>query len=645
MHMRALEDGRLVYVTADPSFGVLDGARRKVFEHRSGVSDFRGLGDGFLVSADGTAVQFAFESGGGAPARFAVRTRRLDRDPTPSGDLSPPLHEAPGVEVRDWENDLKDWGTRRHPTLDGRPLPLLDHETSVSLALVPGGDGLVLGTNWRVVRYDRQGRPVWSRRVPAEALAVHVPTDGRLALAALSDGTIRWFRLADGTELVALFAHPDGKRWVAWTPGGYYMASPSGDELMGWHVNNDGAREADFFPASRLRERFYRPEVVAAILDTLDETEALRKVGLDRPGENRSRGALAAALPPVLTLHAPTDGAVLAENPVEFRYSLRGTDRAGPVGLKVLADGRPLHRFADEPPPDPEGRERRRAILIPDRDADIALVAETADAVSMPATTRLRRPVSRPDDTPLRLRVLAIGVGDYRKPELRLAYPAKDARDFAAALAAQGGRAYAAVERRLLADGEVTLAAVRDGLAWLKREADESVVTVLFLAGHGVDDPTGRYFFVPADGDPEDLARTALPYEEIRQALAETRGRALLFVDTCHAGDVLGRPGRPATDATRVANDLASHEYGVAVFTSSTGEQVSLESSAWGNGAFTKAVVEGLTGGADLFHRGYATASMLQVYVAERVRDLTGGAQTPAYAVPRLVPDFTLARF
>jgi hypothetical protein len=71
--------------------------------------------------------------------------------------------------------------------------------------------------------------------------------------------------------------HQDGKRWVLWTPDGYYDASPGGEDLIGWHVNRGLDRAADYFPASRLRDRYYRPELVGAVLRTLDFEQARRE--------------------------------------------------------------------------------------------------------------------------------------------------------------------------------------------------------------------------------------------------------------------------------------------------------------------------------------------------------------------------------
>ena len=76
---------------------------------------------------------------------------------------------------------------------------------------------------------------------------------------------------------------------------------------------------------------------------------------------------------------------------------------------------------------------------------------------------------------------------------------------------------------------------------------------------------------------------------------------------------------------------------------SSTGKQYSFENTEWGNGAFTKALVEGLSGRADLKKRGRITHKMLDFYVSDRVEELTQGRQTPVNTSPFGVPDYTIA--
>lgn len=100
---------------------------------------------------------------------------------------------------------------------------------------------------------------------------------------------------------------------------------------------------------------------------------------------------------------------------------------------------------------------------------------------------------------------------------------------------------------------------------------------------------------------------------------------------------------RAISDITGVINELTSAENGVVVFSSSTGRQYSLEDPLWQNGAFTKAVVEGIRGKADLLGKGKITVNMLDAYIAERVKELTQGKQTPVTTKPNTVPDFPIA--
>ena len=78
------------------------------------------------------------------------------------------------------------------------------------------------------------------------------------------------------------------------------------------------------------------------------------------------------------------------------------------------------------------------------------------------------------------------------------------------------------------------------------------------------------------------------------------------------------------------------------VFAAATGRQYAQESTEWGNGAFTKAILEGLGGKADYANSGRITHKMLDLYISERVKHLTEGAQSPVTIVPNGVPDFPL---
>jgi hypothetical protein len=113
-------------------------------------------------------------------------------------------------------------------------------------------------------------------------------------------------------------------------------------------------------------------------------------------------------------------------------------------------------------------------------------------------------------------------------------------------------------------------------------------------------------------------------------------------MDACHSGNVLGTQQRAAA-VSQAVNDLTSADNGPVVFTSSTGRQFSLESEEWNNGAFTKALVEGLNGAADLSDSKTITVKSLDYYIAKRVKELTQGRQAPVTIIPGSVPDFPVA--
>jgi uncharacterized caspase-like protein len=134
----------------------------------------------------------------------------------------------------------------------------------------------------------------------------------------------------------------------------------------------------------------------------------------------------------------------------------------------------------------------------------------------------------------------------------------------------------------------------------------------------------------------------------------------ILFVGSCHSGDVLG--GRtserlPIMDTTQLMNALASEENGVVVFTASTGRQLAWSSGKLRNSLFFQAVLEGLNGKADLLGKGTISVASLETYISSRVPELfqtyiaSGEAakkfgattQTPTVAKPQTVPDFQIA--
>lgn len=634
MDLVPLPGGGLLFGAADPAWGVLDGAGKRQVFRGPPVADFRDAGDGFRLAPDGRRLSFGFANRGTSPALLDLAARTL----TPGADasrLGAPAARAPGLMATEWEDTLA-------PKLNGHALTLKKYETSRAVAVVPARKALLLGADWSLRLFAADGAPRWKVPVPGAAWAVNATPDGRLGVAAFGDGTLRWFRLEDGVELLAVYPHPDQKRWVAWTPAGYYDASPGAEALLGWHVNRGRDRAADFFPVARFRDTYARPDVVARVLDTLDEAEALRQADAARGGARRAAADLAERLPPVIELLDPTDGQGFAAAEVTVRYRVRSADDAPVTGVQAMVDGRPATRtkgFAKKA----EDGALSLSVVLPAHDVTLTLLAENKHGLSPAASARLRwQGAAKPFVAKPKLYVLAVGVGAYAEAGMKLRFPAKDARDFAAATQRLEGGLYREVEVKLLPDAK--RGDVLDGLEWLERQTTHRDVAMLFLSGHGLNDSHGRYYFLPADYDAERLKRTGVSSDEIQSTVQRLAGKTLVFLDSCHAANAAsGLRTKGGGDTDAVVSELAGVENGAVVFTAATGTQKAQERDAWGNGAFAKAVIEGLGGAAAYQGGGRVTVSMLDLYVSERVKKLTDGAQTPVAVRPGDVPDFPIA--
>ncbi len=645
-----LADGGVAVGTAEPSWAAFDGAGRRRFAQRRQAGDFRDAGNTFRVSDDGRSISFPMESGGGNVVTFDAG--RGEIRPGDGGNLAAPRTSKGGLRLDGWKN-----GTQ--PTVGGRALALSPNEIARSVALAPGDKSFVLGTEWFLRAFDTTGRQLWDRRAPAAVWAVNISANGRWAVAALGDGTVRWYRLSDGQEQMALFAHADRERWLLWTPGGQYDTSVGGEGLIGWHVNQAFNRASDFYPVGRFRKHYYHPDTIQKVFVTGDAGEALRLASAEAaaaaspvPATSPARApAVAPAvppaaaqappvtriLPPAVELQGDSEIQTTARQ-VPIRFAVKSPTDAPATEIKVRVDGK-LARTID-------GRDISRArgneapvqeviVDVPPRNSEIVIIAKNRNGLSEPTVIHIRRTQQASAEDPVskykKLYVLATGVSAYPNlsADMQLKFPAKDAKDFVDIIGKQAKALFEETEIRLLANEQATRQNVVNGLKWLREKVGPDDMGVLFLAGHGFMLRNSYYFAgVDVDIKSEDRGvQTGVPGSAIQDALSNLRGRGVFFLDTCHSGFALAEL-KIKPDITGALNEMGD-EKGVVILAGSAGRQSATEADEWKNGAFTKAIVEGLKGEADYARNGRITPPLLHTYVGGRVKKLTENQQTP----------------
>jgi uncharacterized caspase-like protein len=318
----------------------------------------------------------------------------------------------------------------------------------------------------------------------------------------------------------------------------------------------------------------------------------------------------------------------------------------------VLADGQPIPATGFEKTNLPESQGKVVATL-PKKDTKVSLIAHSSDLTSAPVTVSLQydgpSASSAPDFLKPKLYALVVGVTGYTNPDYNsMRFGAHDAESFAKVLEAQKGGLYADVQTKVV--GVPDRQNVLDGLYWLQHAATSRDIAIVFLSGHGYRDSKQKFWFLTREADTERLQATAISNEDLLDLiLSVPAGKKALFIDACHAGAAIGgvraAPSEGRPDMNKLVNDFSTAGSGLVVFAASTGTEAAKEDDKWDrHGAFTEALIEAIgEGKASLDGSGSITTDMLDHYVVERVKDLTGGIQHPIMNRSSLLTDFPLA--
>jgi hypothetical protein len=607
--------------------------------------------DNFQISADARQVYFGLGYGAAQPVLFDLIKASLAEARPPKGFFSA---VTKGLDVDGWEDG-------RAPTVSGRRIPLDNYETSRSLATRHDRQGFILGTEFFLRAYDAKGekRPQAPPKATSESVwGVNLTPDDQILVAALGDGTIRWYRADDLTELLALFVDVRDRRWIVWTPSGYYMASAGGEDLVGWHFNRGWAQEAAFYPARQFRDRFSRSDIVQLVLNTRDEGKAVAEADAVRARSQQvpagqpppaTSGAFA-ALPPQVIILSPKDGDHFSSDSIDVSFQLRSPLGHPVTQLQWQVDANPARTLKVKLS---DGDEDVRTIPLPKQDVTVSLSAAVGSLNSDPARVRLIYQGAKPAQAAKpNLYLLAIGIDDYERADEFPKTHAKSGIDAMVAIwTKQKGRLFGNVIPIPLLDsakpGEaLTLERIREAYDRLG-EAEDNDLVVVYLVGHGFVDATENFHFMLRRADIGRLRTTSLSKVDILDPLLEIRGRKLVLIESCHAASATEQ----SSGAARYNMDRVMSEFrdkvrspSFVVIGAAQAFQLARFEERWGyRGAFTQALVEALDGKAADTDGRIGVLSLFR-YLNEQIPSMTSNNQKPSIVPPlKDISDFPLA--
>lgn len=622
----SLKNGSVVFATHDPALGIIDAAGARIQFLGRPIADFRGMGDDFMVSEDATAVRFAYDRGESFML-FSLPTRSFVTDGLSDVQMNSPFRGETGFSLFGSEKDLRvtDWQDSASPQLNGKPLSLPPGELSRTVAVTPDQEHFLLGTESKLRYFARDGTAQWRVSVPGIAWNVNIAKNGRVAVAAISDGTIRWYRLQDGQELLALYPHTDRKQWVVWTPKGYFDADEGAEELIGWHQNRAGNQEADFYDASHFYEQFYHPELIARVLKKVETDSA----ALQHFGE-QEKVNLAAGFkrPPTVTLTAPALNGQHDRD--EIDVTVKAEDQGGGVGeIRLYHNGKLIAATTRGIAVTGDAGSLTQNVLtfhirLAQGDNDLRAVAISADRIEGKAT-ELRIPFKGVEKQAV-LHLVAVGINLYQNSALNLNFAQPDATAMLNFFSSVSPGLFKTVKVTQLFNSGATKAELLEKLRSLKQTASEDVV-IIYLAGHGESvGPT--WYFVPHDvvypERPEELQQKGLSSQEIKDVVMQIGAKkVLLLMDACKSGFALQAFSSRGLDERQALAQLARAN-GVHVVAASNKDQFASEVQELGHGVFTYTLLEGLKGQADGSPKdGVVTVRELLAFVEARLPELS----------------------
>ena len=225
--------------------------------------------------------------------------------------------------------------------------------------------------------------------------------------------------------------------------------------------------------------------------------------------------------------------------------------------------------------------------------------------------------------------IMAVGICRFADTRISsLTYCVSDARSISSYFRDDGVLGEKII---LLTDEDAKKDSVMGSLQRIAEDIAPDDSFYFFYSSHGAGDSAGKTYFITFDTVIDDLALTALPMQELKNAIREIKcHNVVMMIDTCHSGGVksLGRQDEKAFDKLVRTADRGTR---VAILTSSRTHESSIESDEWKHGAFTYFMLEGLAGASDNFPRdGRVSVTELFDYVMVAVPRATDRAQHPS---------------
>jgi WD40 repeat protein/uncharacterized caspase-like protein len=466
--------------------------------------------------------------------------------------------------------------------------------------------------------------------------------------------------------IVSVFITTDGE-WIIWNEDGYFTASKGGAKYVGYHVNQGIDKAAKFYPFEQFDLKYNRPDIILEDLSLGNEKirdfyykaylKRLKKMGVDQ-----SELTDDIHVPELqIKAHTLSEDKKKAAVDIEFSDSKYKLDR-----LNIYVNDVPIYGSAGLKV---KSNETQRSLEIDLAEGKNKVQISVLNKKGVESYKENLYFYSPKGDTKPDLYLITIGTSNYKDDRFDLKYASKDAHDINALYAQQ--KVYQNIHYKTLTDEEATKSNIL-ALKEFLQNANINDVVLVFIAGHGLLDENLDYYYATYDIDFNNPTEKGLLYAELESILDGLKAlKKLLFMDTCHSGEVDKDEMEASMEEKVVEEDVTFRNAGVGiceiqgvgsenmselvkelftdlrrgtgatVISSAGGAEYAMEGDQWQNGLFTYCLLIGLKNKtADINQDGEIMLSELQQYLQSEVLKMSNGKQKPTSRIENISLDY-----
>lgn len=472
------------------------------------------------------------------------------------------------------------------------------------------GKTVITGGDDRMIKiWDAKSGKMLNKLVghQAEITSLQASKDGKLLVSYSLDGVIKFWNLEKGIEFFE-HIHISENEWMARTKEGFFNATHEARQLIHFIKGMDIYQPDQFF------EEFYRPDLMPKLL----KNRGLQTGSIDGIDQKLTKSP-----PPIIKMYLKP-----IESGLETEVVIKIQDAGGGVAdLKLTHNGKAL-LFDNEKLQFPSGKDnstvyKQTVGLVHGLNTFAAIGISKGNVESTPVKVEV---YSQKAPNEMICHVMAVGINQYKNPQLTLSYAKDDALAFVNNIKEKGQGLFSKIKVHALYDQQATKQGILDTLQKIVLSASSHDVFIFFYAGHGsmVDN---KFYFIPTDCirlfDQSNVSLYGIEALELQEKFKNIKAlKQMIIMDACQSGGSVELLSvRGAMEEKAIAQ--LSRSAGIHVMASAGSEQNAKEISELKHGLFTYVLLEALAGKADGAPKdGKVTIYELKSYLDDQVPEL-----------------------